>query len=156
MPNFSGRDRLRAVSAQVCAEQLAAVVRAGRAAGAEQVSVHVGEDATIVTVAEQAEADGVALAAEGSAAWETVATLVEGGRRLWVQTSELRVGEAAGRVRAMAEAVSTPWSRVGLPAAGLRDVVLVAPPGAGTPAEAQAALRTTLTAARTLAELAAG
>jgi hypothetical protein len=52
--------------------------------------------------------------------------------------------------------VSTPWSRVGLPAAGLRDVVLVAPPGARTPDEARAALRTTLTGARILAERAAG
>lgn len=86
--------------------------------------------------------------------WESVATAVEAGVRLWagvVPTRGARPGAAD-----LAERVHRPWRTVGLPATGLADVVLT--PTCGLAGLAPPAVRAVLTrtreAAAALAELA--
>ena len=52
--------------------------------------------------------------------------------------------------------MSVPWGRVGLPAAGLADVVLLVPEAEPVVDAARDGLRRAVAAARVLAELAAG
>ncbi|MBU4337070.1 MAG: hypothetical protein KJ548_10900 [Actinobacteria bacterium] len=150
VPTFSGRDLLRSVAAPVCVEHVGTVVRAARAAGAEQVVLHLGSDAALAGLASGAGADGFGLRPVGVAAWETVAGLVERGLRPWVQGSGLGAAD-------LAQTVSVPWGRVGLAPSGLADVVLLAPDQADapTPTEARRALTSVVGAARVLAERAA-
>lgn len=147
VPTFSGRDLLRAVPGPVAGERLAAVVAAARSAGAEQAVLHVGAQAEVAELAVAAGADGVGLVPAGAAGWEQAAGLAERGLRLWLGST----GAAAE-----APAVAVPWGRVGLPAAGLADVVLLVPDTEAGPDAARGALRGAVAAARVLAERAAG
>jgi len=104
-----------------------------------------------------AAADAVVLEVDGvnEHGWETVAEAVEQGMRVWAEVPPPGAG-ARPDGAAAADALIRPWRRVGLPAAGLADAVLVAPPtGVWTPEGARAALAHTVTAARIVAEAAA-
>lgn len=127
VPTFSGWSRLPALAAEVAEQRLRAVVDGLRAAGAHVVG-HVGTrwaGASFATLT-RVGADAVGLPADGlgGADWERVAEAVEGGVRPWFG---LRAGARSGRaedVRALADRVARPWTAVGLPASGLRDVVV--------------------------------
>jgi hypothetical protein len=136
LPSFSGYARLRSVPAPAASERLGGVVGALRAAGAEQVVLHVGSGAPAVGAARGAGADGLGIetAALDERAWESVAEAVEGGTRLWAGVPQPATSQCAGPdVRGVADAVLRGWERVGLARAGLRDVVLLAPAGPAVP-----------------------
>lgn len=137
LPTFSGYARLRAVPAPVASERLGVVVRALREAGAERVVLHVGAGAGVLGAARGAGADAVAVetAVLDERHWEAVAEAVEAGTALWAGVPQPETSQCAGPdVRGVADAVLRGWERVGLPRAGLRDVVLLAPAGPAVPA----------------------
>ena len=168
LPSFSGYARLRSVAAPVASERIGAVVAGVRAGGAERVVLHVGAGAAAVGAARGAGADAVGLEVAGldERRWESVAEAVEGGLALWASVPQPETSQCAGPdVRGVADAVLRGWERVGLPRAGLRDVVLLAPagptvPGAAAgaagprvdPAAARATLATVARAAAVVAE----
>ena len=157
VPTFSGRATLRSVSREVAGSRLAAVVVAARAAGATTVAVGGGSSSSMIGPVVDAAADAVVLEVDGvnEHGWETVAEAVEQGMRVWAEVPPPGAG-ARPDGAAAADALIRPWRRVGLPAAGLADAVLVAPPtGVWTPEGARAALAHTVTAARIVAEAAA-
>ncbi|QCB94254.1 hypothetical protein [Cellulomonas shaoxiangyii] len=157
VPSFSGRDRLRRVPGPTAAEGLGAVADAARAAGAEALVVHGGTAWAALPAVRASSADGAALAVAGlgERGWEEVAGLVEDGRTFWPEPPPQATSQCAGPdVVGQADAVTRPWRTVGLPAAGLRDLVLVAaPPDAGaTPDDARGALAGLVRAAGVVAE----
>ncbi|WP_309134876.1 hypothetical protein [Cellulomonas sp.] len=156
VPTFSGRDRLRRVPGQVAAEGLSALADAVRGAGAEAVVVHGGTAWSALATVRASSADGAALAVAGlgERGWEEVALLVEDGRAFWPEPPPAATSQCAGPdVLAQADAVTRPWRTVGLPVAGLRDVVLVAAlPDAATPDDARGALAGLVRAAGAVAE----
>ena len=124
---FSGHGRLRAVDTDVARAGLAQVVTAGRGAGATGVVVHTGGRFArrSVTVAASSGADGLGLALSPlrGPQWETVASLVEEGVRLWFGLPRPQHGRATDPAR-VAATLRDPWRAVGLPASGLADVVV--------------------------------
>jgi hypothetical protein len=160
LATFSGHDRLRAVPAPVATERVRTVVDAVRSAGAGQVVVHVGSARAALAVARSTGADGVGieLAGLGAAGWERLAEQVEQGVRLWAQPVAGGPGLGGADLAALAATVAAPWARVGLPAAGLAQVVLVGPDLAAATGSAPArqALAAVVGAARVLAEAASG
>ena len=169
IPTFSGYSRLRAVRGPEILEGIEPVVRAVRDAGARSV-VHVGQvwDAVPPVVLSGADAVGleVATVADGAwdpRGWELLARAVERGTQLWAGLPPARVSQCAGAdVRGLADLVSVPWRRMGLPVEGLADVVLTSSGSAatwtadGTPDRARGALGTVVRAAEVLAERAGG
>ncbi|MCC2309846.1 hypothetical protein LJN52_14555 [Cellulomonas sp. zg-Y338] len=160
LPSFSGYSALRAVPAPVATELLGVVVRGARP-GAGQVVVHGGAAWTTLRPIVGSGADGVALAlaALDERAWEAVAGAVEDGASLWGELPPLTSSQCAGPdLRAQADALTVPWRRVGLPAAGLGRVTLLPPPpdASATPDHARAALAAAVRAAELVAERAEG
>ncbi|PJI84712.1 hypothetical protein [Luteimicrobium subarcticum] len=126
LPTFSGYARLRAVPGPDLVEGLRPVLGAVAAAGATS-AVHVGAAWTGVAPAVLAGADGVGLDVGrwDERTWETVARLVERGRTFWAGLPRAVVSQCAGPdVGRVADALTVPWRRVGLPLAGLADVVV--------------------------------
>lgn len=127
VPTFSGRDRLRAVEPTRVVEGLREVVTAARAAGVGEVVAHGGgrfASRAFAALADcGADAVGLAVAALAGSQWERVAAAVEAGTRVWFG---LPAGKRDVRPdpRRVADRVSRPWRDVGLPAAGLADVVV--------------------------------
>lgn len=161
VPTFSGHGRLRRVAGPVAGEHLAAVVADARGGGAQQVVVHVGAAASVLVVAAAGRPDGLGVQVDGldERGWETVATAVESGRALWAQVPPQATSQCAGPdVVGQADTVRRPWRRLGLPVAGLADVVLLGgdAPGSSSADEARAALAGVVRAARVLADTAAG
>lgn len=178
LPTFSGYSRLRAVPGPDLAEGLRTVLDAVRAAGASSV-VQVGSGWVGIEPVAVAGAGGIGLdlaasgAAGGSAApwnaqgWELIARAVERGMGLWTGLPPTKVSQCSGpEVRALAEVVTVPWRRIGLPVADLDRVVLTTAdgsgagvPGAGAPEgpdHARAELGNLARAAEILAELSRG
>lgn len=157
LPTFSGYAALRSVPGPVVAERLRTVLDAGRAAGAGHVAVHAGSSWTGIAAVRASGADGLGLAVDAldERGWERVAEAVEGGTRLWAQLPPQASSQCAGPdVVGQADALTVPWRRVGLPAAGLSDAVLLAsepPPGAG-PDDVRGALAGLVRAAVLVAE----
>lgn len=158
---FSGNSVLRAVLPGVASEHLRLVAEAARAAGAERVVVHTGPSWVPIRSIVAAGADGVAMAVAefNERGWERIAEAVEQGVALWAAlpaavplASSARDGGAD--VVGQAGALLTPWGRLGLSPARLRDVVVVAgaPPAEPTPAAARAALKDVIRAAELIAE----
>jgi hypothetical protein len=163
LPSFSGYARLRAVPGPLAAERVGALVTAARAAGAARVVVHGGGAWTTLPAVRASGADGIALevARLDEAAWERVAEAVEGGLRLWAHVPPQESSQCAGPDAAgQARTVTGPWRSVGLPLAGLDDVVLLAGPVPGEepggPDAARGALAGVVRAARVVAELVHG
>ncbi|AEI12912.1 uroporphyrinogen decarboxylase/cobalamine-independent methonine synthase family protein [Cellulomonas gilvus] len=157
LPTFSGYARLRSVPGPLAAERIGEVVRATRAAGAEDVAVHGGAAWSTVSTIAGTGADGLAIevAGLGEAGWERVAAVVEDGLRLWAHLPPQASSQCAGPdAVGQARTLTAPWRSVGLPAAGLADVVLLAGPSEGTPDQARGALAGVVRAARAVAEVA--
>ncbi|SDD51930.1 hypothetical protein SAMN05216410_3416 [Sanguibacter gelidistatuariae] len=170
IPTFSGYSRLRAVRGPDLLDALSPVLEAARAAQARSV-VHVGQAWVGIApvVLAGADAVGVELGAvtDGPAwnehGWELVARAIERGTQLWAGLPPATVSQCAGTdVRGLADLVSVPWRRMGLPLSGLDDVVLTSAGSAatlaasGTPDAARGALGSVVRAAAILAERAAG
>jgi hypothetical protein len=156
LPSFSGYARLRSLQAPVAASYLAVVSDAARAAGARVVA-HGGSAWAALGALREAHLDGVALAVTGlgEVGWERVAEAVEGGLAFWPQLPPQRSSQCAGPdVVGQADTLTRPWRSVGLPAAGLAEVVLLAgdPADGVGPDEARAALAGLVRAARIVAE----
>lgn len=157
LPTFSGYSALRRVPGPVAAERLSSVVAGARAGGASTVAVHGGPAWSSLPALRSSGADAVALAVAGlgEPGWERVAETVEGGMRLWAEVPPQASSQCAGPdVVGQADALTRPWRSVGLPAAGLRDVVVLAgdPPAAASPDDARAALAGAVRCARLVIE----
>lgn len=178
VPSFSGRSPLRSVAAPLAAELLRTVVTAVRSAGATSVVIDVGRSWTVVGTAVSAGVDAVALdvATVDERGWDRLAETVEDGVTLWaampaaVASRSSSVGDRARPegggpdVVRQARALLDPWRALGLPAAGLADVVLLPEVplldgnevGWSTPEAARTALSDVVRVALHVAEHAAG
>lgn len=157
LPTFSGYAALRRVPGPVAAERLTTVVAGARAAGAGTVVVHGGAAWSSLPALRSSGADAFALAVAGlgEQGWERVAEAVEGGMRLWAEVPPQASSQCAGPdVVGQADTVTRPWRSVGLPAHGLRDVVVLAgdPPEQSSPDDARAALAGAVRCARLVIE----
>ena len=158
VPTFSGRATLRALSVQLAGERVSAVLGAVWEAGAAGVTVHVGASLVGLPAVTGAGADAVAveLAAVGSGGWEQLAEAVESGTALWAGLAgSSRASGTGSDVPRQADQLLRPWAQVGLTAAALGQVVLVAAPGDGSSAGARAALADAVRTAALVAERAA-
>ncbi|MFB7799199.1 hypothetical protein [Isoptericola sp. NPDC056134] len=137
LPSFSGYSRLRAVPGPDVVEGLRPVVDAAHEAGS-RVVVHLGATWVGVPPVALAGADavGLDLADVGGAgeaagwnerAWELLARATERGMGLWAGLPPATVSQCSGpQLGALVRLVAEPWRRIGLPAAGLADVTLLA------------------------------
>src|SRR5690606_19993178 len=155
LPTFSGYSRLRAVPGPDLVDGLRPVLDAARAASAASV-VHLGSAWVGVAPAVLAGADavGVTLGAWDERLWETLARASERGVGLWAALPPATVSQCAGpALGELADLVSVPWRRIGLPLPALDAVTLLGAPrpgagtgpgrgGAGTPDEHRALLAT--------------
>ncbi|NAZ82286.1 methionine synthase [Kineococcus sp. R8] len=136
LPTVSGYGTLRAVHEPEVRAGLRELLDAVRGAGAEPV-VRVAADEAPLTLVREAGAAAVALdvSALDDRGWESVAASVEDGVRLWAGVAPVTGGLPS--VAALRDLVRGPWRRVGLPAAGLAEVVLTPVSGlAGTAPDA--------------------
>lgn len=167
IPDFSGHGRLWSVPGERAGAGLAEVVVAARARGAASVVVHGGSRFTsgslTVLAASGADALGLAAASVGTREWEQVAGLVEDGTRIWFGLPPCSPDERPDTI-ALARLVAGPWTAVGLPAAGLADVVVHAETwtgggaresGSGVLRDVRAAVAVTVEVAARIAERAA-
>ena len=157
VPGFTGRAPLRRVPGPVVADGLGDVAHVVRGAGASAVVVHGGSAWSALAAVRASSADGAALAVAGigERGWEEVAGLVESGKALWPELPPQASSQCAGPdVVGQADALTRPWRAVGLSAAGLRDVVLLAaaPPEGARPDDARGALAGLVRAASIVAE----
>ncbi|MFI8526766.1 hypothetical protein ACIGB8_20090 [Promicromonospora sukumoe] len=135
LPTFSGFSRLRAVDGPGIVGGLEPVLAAVRDVGARSV-VHLGGTWVGVppVVLAGADALGLDLADVGPGgwnekAWELIARAVERGTGLWAGLPPAQVSQCAGpALGQLADVVGVPWRRIGLPAAQLADVTLLAAP----------------------------
>ena len=119
--------------------------------------VHGGTAWTSLGAIRAAAVDGFALAvpALDERSWEKVAEVIEGGLAFWPELAPQASSQCAGPdVAGQADTLTRPWRSVGLPMAGLRDVVLLAGDitGKGSPDDARAVLAGLVRAARIVAE----
>nr|WP_066464993.1 hypothetical protein [Sanguibacter suarezii] len=166
IPSFSGYSRLRAVRGPDLIDGLRPVLEAAREAQARSV-VHVGQAWVGIAPAVLSGADAVGVELGSTTdgpgwnehGWELVARMIERGTHLWAGLPPATVSQCAGTdVRGLADLVTVPWRRMGLPAAGLADVVLTSAGSAatlaasGTPDAARGALGAVVRAAAIVAE----
>lgn len=158
---FSGNSVLRAVPSGIASERLRTVAEAARAAGAGRVVVHAGPSWIPARTIVAAGADGLGLDVEGfnDRGWERIGEAVEQGVALWAALPAALPNLASSRtsgpdVVGQADELLRPWSRLGMPPAALRDVVVLAgaAPGAPTPEAARAALADVIRATEVIAE----
>ena len=125
---FSGHDRIRAVPGPEVAEAAERVVAAVREAGAGRVVLHGGARfaSRSLTAMASSSADAIGLGAAGlrTQQWEALASLVERGTRLWLGLPRDHPRKGGPDIAKIAGLVHRPWRDVGLPAAGLADVVV--------------------------------
>ncbi|MDM7832387.1 uroporphyrinogen decarboxylase/cobalamine-independent methonine synthase family protein [Cellulomonas edaphi] len=157
LPTFSGYAALRRVAVPDAAERLAVAVSGARAGGAGVVAVHGGTAWSSLAALRSTGADAFGLAVAGldEPGWERVAEAVEGGMRLWAEVPSQASSQCAGPdVVGQADVLTRPWSSLGLPAAGLADVVVLAgdPPAQASPDDARAALAGAVRCARLVIE----
>ncbi len=128
IPTFSGHGRLPEIAREQVSEGLRSVVSAARAGGAGQVVVHGGarfaSRSLKAMAAAGADSVGVAMAAVQAAQWEQVAAVVESGTGLWFGLPRDKPRKGGPDIERLARMVHKPWRAVGLPAAGLADVVV--------------------------------
>ncbi|MHA7134676.1 uroporphyrinogen decarboxylase/cobalamine-independent methonine synthase family protein [Oerskovia turbata] len=137
LPTFSGYSRLRAVEGPEIVAGLEPVLGATRDGGARSV-VHVGPAWVGIAPAVLAGADAVGLDLAARAdgwdekGWELAARAVERGVGVWAGLPPAKVSQCSGpALGELAALVTVPWRRIGLPAAGLDDVTLLAAPRPG-------------------------
>ena len=137
LPTFSGFSRLRPVEGSAIVEGLEVVLGAVRDGGARSV-VHVGPAWVGIApvVLAGADAVGLDLAARADGwdekGWELAARAVERGVGVWAGLPPAKVSQCSGpNLGELASLVTVPWRRIGLPAAGLDDVTLLAAPRPG-------------------------
>ncbi|MCV2394053.1 hypothetical protein OEB99_07025 [Actinotalea sp. M2MS4P-6] len=125
---FSGHGRIAAVAAPEAAAALDRVLARLRAAGADRVVVHGGSRFASRSLAAMAatSADGIGLAAAGvrGPQWEAVAELVERGTRPWFGLPRDHPRKGGPDIAKLAALIHKPWREMGLPVAGLADVVV--------------------------------
>jgi hypothetical protein len=165
VPTFSGHGRLAAVPGPDASAALDVVVAAARAAGAHRVVLHGGQrfaSRSLATMAgTSADAVGLAAASLAEKQWERLAEVVERGTGLWLGLPRDHPRKGGPQIDKIARLVHKPWVSVGLPAAGLADLVVhTDTSGAGDQVlgNLQAAayeLRTAVDVAQALAERAA-
>jgi methionine synthase II (cobalamin-independent) len=157
IPTASGIGRLRAVEEQVVVEGLRLVLAAAAGAGAGTV-LHCCAAAPPVPVLARARPDALSLDVGllGEQGWEQLGTALDEGVALWAGV--VPVTDPGERPTVVADAVSRPWRKIGLPAEGLADVVVTPTCGlAGlVPAAARRVLARTARTAAALAEQSAG
>ena len=139
LPSFSGFSRLRPVAGPDVVDGMRPVVEAAHDAGATVV-VHLGATWVGVPPVALAGADavGLDLAELGTdgwneKAWELLARANERGIPLWAGLPPARVSQCAGpALGELADLLTVPWRRIGLPAEGLTGVTLLGA-GGGAP-----------------------
>lgn len=135
LPTFSGYSRIRGVDGPTVVEGLRPVVDAAHDAGASVV-VHLGGTWVGIPPAVLAGADaiGLDLSAVGpdgwnERAWELVARATEREVALWAGLPPATVSQCSGpQLGELVALVAGPWRRIGLPAAGLSSLTLLAAP----------------------------
>ena len=127
VPTFSGHGRLAAVAREDATEGLRSVVTAARAQ-ADRVVVHGGSRFASRSFKAMAGAGadsvGVAVGAVQGAQWEQIASLVEAGTGMWFGLPRDKPRKGGPDIGRLARAIHKPWTSLGLPAAGLADVVV--------------------------------
>ncbi|WP_277212991.1 hypothetical protein [Isoptericola croceus] len=135
LPTFSGYSRIRGVDGPEVVEGLRPVIQAVHDVGATAV-VHLGGTWVGIPPVVLAGADGIGLdlSAVGPGgwnerAWELVARATEREVALWAGLPPATVSQCAGaQLGELAQLVAEPWRRIGLPAAGLGALTLLAAP----------------------------
>ncbi len=128
IPTFSGHSRLAAIAREDVSEGLRSVVAGARAGGAEQVVVHGGarfaSRSLKAMAAAGADSVGVGLDAVQGAQWEQIAAIIESGSGLWLGLPRDKPRKGGPDIARLARMIHKPWTALGLPAAGLADVVV--------------------------------
>ncbi|MCE0537057.1 hypothetical protein LWF15_16265 [Kineosporia rhizophila] len=153
LPTASGFGRLRAIDEPIVVEGLQTVLEAARSAGAVRTVVHSCASKPPVDVLLRTGADALSLDISqlGTQRWEQMAEATENGTALWAGA----VPTAADtRPQAVADAIWTPWRKLGLAPKSAADVVVTPTCGlaGSSPAQARAALKIAREAARILAD----
>jgi methionine synthase II (cobalamin-independent) len=162
LPTASGYGRVRALDPVEAEQGLAAVLRAVQGVGAGSVVHSCAPDVPIALLAGTgAQALGLDVTLLGAAGWDQIGEALETGLRLWAgavptlaTSDQPDQPDGLPTDTAVAESVRRPWRRVGLPAAGLREVVLTPTCGlsGASPQLARLALERAVAAARALAD----
>jgi hypothetical protein len=162
LPRASGYGLVRAVDPVEAEQGLVAVLESVHRSGARSVVHSCAPDVpTALLVRAGVEAVSLDLSLLGPAAWEQLGEALDGGLRLWagaVPTQPLPAGpdtaDGLPSDLAVLDSVRAPWRRIGLPAQGLRQVVVTPTCGLATasPGHARAALTRAVSAARALAD----
>jgi len=153
----SGFGRLRAVEEPVVVEGLRTVLEAAGRGGAVQTVIHSCASKPPVDVLVRTGASALSLDVSklGTQRWEQLAEATENGTGLWAG-----VVPASGAVRpeAAADAIWTPWRKLGLAPEPAANVVVTPACGlaGSSPQQARSALRVAREAARILTERALG
>lgn len=153
LPTASGFGRLRAIDEPVLVEGVQTVLEAARGAGAVRTVVHCCASKPPVDVLVRTGADALSLDISqlGTQRWEQLAEATENGTAVWAGA----VPTAAGvKPQVVADAVWTPWRKLGLDPKKVADVVVTPACGlaGSSPQQARSALRAAKEAARILAE----
>jgi hypothetical protein len=135
LPTFSGYSRIRGVDGPAVVEGLRPVVDAVHAAGA-RVVIHLGGTWVGIPPAVLAGADAIGLDLStvgpdgwNERAWELVARATERDVALWAGLPPATVSQCSGpQLGELVRLVAGPWRRIGLPAAGLSSLTLLAAP----------------------------
>jgi len=158
LPTASGFGRLRSVDDQVAVDSLRTVLEAATRAGAVETLVHCCAGDVPIGLLLRAGVDGLSVDVSllGVAGWEELAPAIEGGARLWAGC--VPTSGSIPTVAAVADAVWTPWRRLGLSPSLLAGVIVT--PGCGlsgvSPIAARSTLERAVQAARELAHRAQG
>jgi Cobalamin-independent synthase, Catalytic domain len=153
LPTASGYGRLAAIEEPVVVAGLQDVLAAAIAAGAAHTLVHCCATGVPVAPLLRTGASGLSVDVSrlGVSGWETLAPAVEDGRWLWA--GAVPTTGSARTAAQVADAVWTPWRRLGL-ATSLLDQVVVTPTcglARSTPTSARTAVARALGGARELA-----
>jgi len=157
VPTASGYGRLRAVPVGEVQQGLGRVLSAAVGAGASTVVHCCAPDVPVALLRDAgAQAMSLDVGLLGVVGWESVAASVEAGVALWAGAVPT-IGDLP-RTAALADRVTRAWRGVGLPSAGLADVVVTPTCGlaGATPPGARAALTRAAEVARELTERAHG
>ena len=153
LPTASGFGRLRAIDEPVLVEGLRTVLDAARGAGAVRTVLHSCASQPPVAVLASTGADALSLDVSqlDTRRWEQLAEATENGTVLWAGAVPTA---SPARPQAVADAVWTPWRKLGLDSKKAADVVLTPTCGlaGSSPQQARSALKVAKEAAQILTE----